>query len=249
MEITDRFARRWEDWDDQVQDREGAVAFIRHAKDEELLELLAGDSDKDRKYERDVVMTELQNRLTNRHVEHPQGADEVMLAAQQAYEAAAAGQRAIHTAEGILKASGDMELGMAVSSAAYLSLDTTKVALEAAREHAAELQAALMQSRIAERLIEDAAEAALEVVERAAAGAKRVEELGHVDEARAAREAAELIRVAALVAATKLRETKAPMGTSTPGRLAKAKAAHEATELIRVAAATAVKKLRDERAP
>lgn len=244
MEITDRFAQRWLEWDEHVRDREEAGAYLRAAKDEDLLELLAGDSPKDRKYERDIVTTELQNRLTGRHVGHPQSADEVLLAAQVAYEAAANGQKAIHTAEAILKASGDIALGTSVSAAAFVSLDTTKVALEAARAHAAELQAALTQSRIAERLLEDAAHAARDVLDKAAAGAKRVAELGHVAEAEAAHKAAELIRVAAVVAAQKLREGRERSGM---GHLVDAEATREATELIRVAAVVAAQKLRDER--
>lgn len=208
MEIVDRFAHRWLEWDAQVDGREQATAYLYAAKDEQLLELLAGGSPRDRKYERDIVMTELQNRLANRHIEHPQSADEVLLAAEQAYEAAANGQKAIHTAEAILKASGDLDLGTSVSTAAFVSLDTTKVALDAARVHAAELRAALAQSRIAERLIEDAATAARDVLDKAAEGARRVTELGHRAEAEAAREAADLIRVAAQVAAEKLRDAR-----------------------------------------
>lgn len=242
MEIRDRFAQHWLAWDERVHDRSDAVAFLRAAKDEDLLELLAAESPVDRKYARDVVTTELQNRLAGRHMAHPRGAEEVMVAAQQAYEAAADGQKAIHTAEAILKASGDLELGTSVSTAAYISLDTTKVALEAARAHAAELQSALTQSRIAERLLEDAAKAARDVLDKAAAGAKRVAELGHVAEADAARKAAELIRVAADTAAHKLREGRKSAGA---GYLADEKVTGEAAELIRVAALLAVQKLRE----
>lgn len=246
MEITDRFATRWVDWDAQVHDRKDALRFLRDAKDEELLELLAGGSSTERKYERDVVMTELQNRLTGRNLDHPQGATEVMVAAEMAYEAAAQGQKAIHTAEAILKASGDVELGSSVSSAAYLSLDTSKVALDAARAHSAEIQAALAQSRIAERLIEDAAEAARDVVDRAAAGAKRVEELGHHEEAEAAREAAKLIQTAVEVAARKLHQSRAGASAHADPALRhvdEATAAREAIDLIRVAADVAARKL------
>lgn len=245
MEISDRFASRWDEWDARVRNNAQANAFLRTAKDEDLLELLAGGSTKDRKYERDIVTTEIQNRLASRNRDHPLGADEVLDAARVAYEAAASGQKAIHTAEAILKASGDLELGTSVSAAAYVSLDSTKVALDAARAHAAELQSALAQSRVAERLLEDAAQAALEVVEKAAAGAKRVEQLGHVAEARAAREAAELIRSAAEVAAKKLHHARndAHADPSAASPRAEAEAAHEATELIRKAAEAAVKKL------
>lgn len=240
MEITDRFADRWHEWDERVATRSDAAAFLRDAMDEDLLELLAGTSAKDRKYERDIVTIELQNRLSGRHMSHPRGAEEVLLAAQKAYEAAADGQKPIHMAEGILKANGDTELGASVSTAAFVSLDSTKLALDAARSHAAELQSALIQSRIAERLLEDAAEAARDVLDKAAAGAKRVAELGHVAEADAARKAAELIRIAADVAAQKIRVER---GGSDMGHLVEAEAARQATELIRVAAIAAAKKL------
>ena len=212
MEITDRFAQRWETWDARVHGREEAAAFLKSAKDEELLELLAGCSDKDRKYERDVVTTEIQNRLARRAKEHPEGAEQVFRAAYAAYEAAAKGQKAIHTAEGILKASGDTDLGVSVSASAIISLDATKLAMEAAQAHVAELQAAQAQSRIAERLVEDAAQAALEVAAKTDRGAGRVAELGHEAEARAAREAAQRIREAAAEAAQKLRAAKDAAG-------------------------------------
>ena len=208
MEITDRFAQRWQTWDACVHGRADAATFLKSAKDEELLELLAGASDKDRKYERDVVATEIQNRLAQRAKEHPEGAEQVFRAAYAAYEAAAKGQKALHTAEGILKASGDMDLGVNVSASATLSLDATKLAMEAAQAHVAELQAAQAQSRIAEQLVEDAAQAALEVAAKTERGAGRVAELGHEAEARAAREAALRIREAAAEAAEKLRAAK-----------------------------------------
>lgn len=244
MAITERFGSRWDEWDARVPTRTEASEFLREAMDEDLLELLAGSSPKDRKYERDIITIELQNRLAGRHLTHPRGAAEVLAAAQQAYEAAAHGQKPIHAAEAILKASGDMALGASVSAAAYVSLDSTKLALDAARAHAAELQAALTQSRVAERLLEEAAQAARDVLDKAAAGAKRVAELGHVAEADAARRAAELIRVAADVAAQKLHEERERNGI---GHLAEAEAAREAAELIRRAALTAVQKLQDER--
>ncbi|MEA3201822.1 MAG: hypothetical protein QOE90_3250 [Thermoplasmata archaeon] len=252
MQPFDRFAQRWDTWDAQVHDGEDVRTFLDAAKDEELLELLAAESPKKRKYERDIVMTELQNRMTGRNLEQPQGAADVLVAAELAYEAAANGQMAIHTAEAILKASGSTELGSSVSSAAYLSLDTSRVALDAARAHSAELQAALAQSRVAERLIEDAAEAARLVVERAAAGAKRIEELGHREEADAAREAAALIQTAVEVAAKKLRLSRGletPTQNAESRRLDEAKAAAEATELIRGAADLALRKLDAGRRP
>lgn len=208
MALKDRFASRWDAWDEEVHDRGDAAPYLAAAKDEELLELLAGWSDKDRKYERDIIAVEIQNRLAERSRKLPGGADDVLRAAFVAYGAAASSQKAIHAAEAILKASGDIELGRTVSASAYLSLDTTKLAMEAAQAHAAEVQAALTKSRIAEQLVEDAAEAAREAAEKAELGAKRVAELGHTEEAEAARAAAKRLRETAEEVARRLRESR-----------------------------------------
>ena len=197
MDVTDRFARQWERWDEAVRSREDAGPYLAAAKDEELVELLAGESDRDRKYERDIVATEIANRLARRNRGLPQGAEDVLRSAEAAYKAAAEGQKAIHTAEAILKASGEQELGVTVSSSAYASLDTTKLALEAAQDHASEVQAAVAQSRFAERLVQDAADVAREAAQKAGEGAARIEALGHGTQAAKAREAAEALHDAA----------------------------------------------------
>lgn len=208
MEITDRFASRWTKWDGSLERGEDPNAVLAAAKDEDLLELLAGSSDKDRKYERDIVAVEIQNRLSRRNRLLPTSADDVLRAAIVAYEASAKSQRAIHTAEGILKASGEHELGVAVSGSAIASLDTTKLALEAAEEHAANVQATLNQSRVAEQLAQDAADSARRAAAAADDGAARVAELGHPEEAREVAAAAEALRVAAEEVARKLATSK-----------------------------------------
>lgn len=204
MDVIDRFSARWTEWDARLRGGQAAETFVKAAKDEELLELLAGNSPRDRKYERDVVAVEIQNRLAQRAREHPESAEAVFRAAYHAYEAAAQGQKAIHTAEGILKASGDVALGVSVSASAIVSLDATKLAMEAAQTHVAELHAAQSQSRVAEQLIEDAAEAALEAAAKAEKGADRIAELGHDEEAAAALAAAKELREAAEAAARRL---------------------------------------------
>lgn len=208
MAITDRFALSWVRWDQRVQQGQEPTVFLKSAKDEELIELLAGDSGTDRKYERDIVAVEIQNRLAQRNRSLPLGADEVLKAAYIAYEAAAKSQRAIHAAEGILKASGDTALGVAVSGSAIASLDTTKLALEAAQEHAANVQATLAQSRVAEQLAQDAVDSAMQAAAKAQLGAERIAELGHEEEARVAREAAEALRAAAEDVAREVAEAK-----------------------------------------
>lgn len=197
MSITDRFASSWERWDKKAQDGHSPAALLRSAKDEELLELLAGICGEERQYERDIVAVEIQNRLAQRNRALPSGADEVLEATSVAYEAAAKGQLAVHTAEGILKASGDVELGAAVSASAIASLDTTKLAQAAAQEHAATVQAMLTQSRVADQLAQDAADSALKAAAAAERGAERIAELGHAEEAEAAHVAADALRVAA----------------------------------------------------
>lgn len=206
MGLTDRFAARWIEWDHKVHGREEATRFLADAKDEDLLELLAGASERDRKYERDIITTEIQNRLATRNKELPEGADEVQRAAALAHETAVAAQKALHTAESILKASGDVELGTEVSASAYLNLDTTKLALEAADAHAHDVQAALMRSRVAERLVQDAADAAAVTAAKVEKGADRVADLGHEAVAEEARVVAKRIRETSEDVARKLRE-------------------------------------------
>lgn len=198
MEITDRFAKHWQKWDGSVRDRADIPAFLRAAKDEDLIELLAGSSaSADRKYARDVIATEILNRLHKRHNDLPSAAGEVLHAAEQAYEAAADGQRAIHTAESILKASGDSALGAKVSAAAYASLDTTRLAFEAAQQNSADVQATVAQSRVANRLAEDAAMTAKEGSDATRAAAASLKDSGHDKEAKAAHKAATEIEDAA----------------------------------------------------
>lgn len=206
MDLTHRFVETWGDWDAQVHDAREATAFLRSAKDETLLELLAGESDQPRNHERDIISTEIANRLTRRSVELPGGATDVYHAARVAYEAAAKSQIAILTAGGLLKAHGDDELGTSIAGAAIVTLDTTRAAMDAARKHLADLQAALAQSRVAERLIEDAAHAALEAAIKAEQGAAKVAQLGRVREAAAARQAAFELHQAADEATRILRE-------------------------------------------
>ncbi|HUR69976.1 MAG TPA: hypothetical protein VM370_12080 [Candidatus Thermoplasmatota archaeon] len=197
MDVTDRFAKLWERWDGDVGERSQIPAYLARATDEDLVELLAAASAKDRKYERDVIATEVLNRLHRRQNDLPAAAAEVLRSAHAAYEAATKGQRAIHTAEGILKAHGDEELGADVSASAYASLDTTRLAFEAAQQNSADVEAAISRSRIAQELAQDAAKTAERTGEATREAAGSLAASGHKHEAKQAQKAADEITDAA----------------------------------------------------
>jgi hypothetical protein len=162
MEEDARFGKLWTEWDARVDAGETPADILRNAKDEDLVEVLGGESVKDRKYARDIIATELLNRLRFRSVEHPAAAKAAETSAKLAYEAARDGQEAIHTAEALLKASGQEKLGASVSASAFASLDASKAAFEAAREHADSLHQTLTESRVGGDLAREAARAAQE---------------------------------------------------------------------------------------
>jgi len=143
---SDRFAKLWETWDAHQGPHE-ILRFLQDAKDEELIELLAGESARNRKYERDVIATQILNRLHKRHTDLPAGAQSVLRSAEAAELAAESGQAAIHASEALLHEAGEHTLGQSISESAYESLDATKTALEAAQRHAASIQESLSQSR------------------------------------------------------------------------------------------------------
>lgn len=209
MNITDRFAELWVEWDERVRTIKDVPAYLAEAKDEDLIELLAGATGRERKYERDVVATEIMNRLGRRHNDLPAAAAQVLSSAEAAYDAAARGQKAIHTAESILKASGQTALGVDVSASAYASLDTTKLAFEAAQQNSADVQAVVSQSRVAHRLAEDAARTADRGSEATHDAARSLHESGHAEEAQAAYEAADEIAEAAQATVEAVEEERA----------------------------------------
>lgn len=171
METSNRFAKLWEAWDARIDGGESRVSFLNAAKDEELIELLAGESARNRRIERDVIATEILNRMHRRNTSFPGGADAVVAAAEGAQRAAEAGQAAIHASEALLHAAGEHALGQSVSESAYESLDLTKVALEAAQDHASDVQTNLAQSRLGTEAIAQRhadAEAAADAAARAA---------------------------------------------------------------------------------
>lgn len=221
MNVTDRFAELWIRWDERVRTRADVPKFLAEAKDEDLIELLAGATARDRKYERDVVATEILNRLGRRHSDLPAAAERVLSSADAAYDAAARGQKAIHTAESILKAVGDVDLGHEVSASAYASLDTTKLAFEAAQQNSADVKAVVSQSRVAHQLAEDAARVADRGAEATREAARTLEDAGHLDAAQAAHDAANDIADAAQAtadAATQERQEVGDPGVSEESR-------------------------------
>ena len=169
MELKDRFGAHWAAWDAHEAAGEDMRAYLSDASDETLLELLGGESARDRRYARDIVATELLNRLHRRRSRLPVGAEAVVSSATAARRAAQAGQASIHTAEELLRASGEEELGNAVSDSAYASLDASSHALEVAEAHAAEVKETLESRSAKPPPVDDLVDAA----EKAAAAADR----------------------------------------------------------------------------
>lgn len=202
-----RFGKHWVAWDARIAKGEPPKEFLRDAKDEDLLELLGGESSKDRKYERDIIVTELLNRLRTRSTQQPAAASAAVESAQNAHEAAQEGQEAIHRAEGILKGSGEWDLGASVSASAYRSLDATQAAFTAAKDSAQSLQKSLGQSRVGGELAEEAARTAEEGREITEQIEGKMESLGRGEEGRAAGEASRAIRDAAAEAAAQAEKT------------------------------------------
>lgn len=197
-----RFGKLWADWDDRIDGGESPTDILRNSKDEDLVEVLGGESVLDRKYARDIIATELLNRLHVRSSKHPASAKGAQASAKVAHEAAKEGQEAIHHAEGILKRSGQKALGAAVSASAYKSLDASEAAFTAAKEHADTLHETLAQSRVGDDLAKDAARAAEEGRKITHKLGEQMESMGKGKEGRAAKEASRAIKTTADQAAT-----------------------------------------------
>lgn len=199
-----RFARLWDTWDARRAAGERAADILRAAKDEELVEILAGESTENRKYERDIIATELLNRLSSRFREQPVSADAAADSAQSSHKAAEEGQEAIHRAEGILKSTGHYDLGASVSASADRSLAATQAALNAATEAARSARKSVAQSRAGVELAEEAAQTAKEAAQMVKEGQEITEQiegtmddLGRGKEGRAAGAASRAMSAAA----------------------------------------------------
>lgn len=186
MDEEARFGRLWTEWDARVDRGESPTDILKSAKDEDLVEVLGGESVRNRKYARDIIATELLNRLHSRSTKHPAAAKAAEASAKLAHDAATEGQAAIHEAERLLKASGQEVLGASVSASAYASLDASKAAFDAAREHADSLHQTLAQSRVGGDLARDAALAAQEGSDITRTLAQQMKSIGKGKEGRAA---------------------------------------------------------------
>lgn len=198
MEDSSRFGKQWKEWDARIDKGESPVEILRGSKDEDLVEVLGGESGVvDRRYARDVIATELLNRLRARSVKHPASAKAAQDSAKLAHDAAKEGQGRIHRAEGLLKRSGQHELGAAVSASAYKSLDASKAALDATKEHAVSLDASLSQSRGASELADEAAKVAGEGRKITRKLGEKMESMGRGQEGRDAADASTAIKKSA----------------------------------------------------
>lgn len=194
-----RFGKLWVEWDARIAAGDLPRDILRTAKDEELIEILAGESRLDRKYARDIIATEILNRMHTRSMTQHPGARSVEATARAAHEIAQDSQEAIHLAEGILKASGapsDYVLGAAVSASADASLHATQAAFDSAKIQAEALHETLAQSRIGAELAAEAAHVADDGREITRMLEQTMGKMGRGEEGRAASEAARNIQKA-----------------------------------------------------
>lgn len=209
-----RFGKLWAAWDARIAAGDPPRDILQEAKDEELIEILAGESRLDRKYARDIIATEILNRMhTRSSTQHP-GARSVEKSAQAAQKVAQDSQEAIHHAEGILKASGapgSFDLGAAVSASADASLLATKAAFDSAKVQAEALHETLTQSRLGAELAAEAAQVADEGREVTRELEQTMRSLGRAEEGRAASDAAREIKKATDQAAENSAEHDAEM--------------------------------------
>lgn len=192
-----RFGKLWVEWDRRVAGGELPRAILENAKDEEIIELLAGESRLDRKYARDIVATEILNRMHRRSLTQHPGAREVEESARAAHKVAQDSQVAIHYAEGILKASGEFELGAAVSASADASLLAARAAFDSAKIQAEALHETLAQSRMGAELAAEAAAVADAGLKITRELERKMAAMGAGEAGRAASEASREIKEAA----------------------------------------------------
>lgn len=185
-----RFGKLWAEWDERIGTGQPASDILHAAKDEELIEILAGESRRERKYARDIIATEILNRMHARSTTQHPGARGVEASARAAHEITQESQEAIHLAEGILKASGEFELGASVSASADASLLATQAAFDSAKIQAESLHETLAQSRVGAELAAEAAHVAEEGREITRELERTMDTLGRGEEGRAASAAA-----------------------------------------------------------
>lgn len=201
MDDEARFGKLWREWDSRVDRGEAPRAILKDAKDEDLVEILGGESDTDRKYARDIIATELLNRLHSRNKEHPSAAKAAEASARRAHQAAKEGQAAIHHAEELLKASGQVDFGDSVSNSAYKTLDASKAAFDDVEKHAHSLERTLAQSRSGGELARETAEAAQAGSDLTHTLERQMKRIGKAEEGKAAAKAGEKIQATAEKAA------------------------------------------------
>lgn len=187
----------WAKWDKHVQTGDDASRLISTATDENLVALVSTPAIGERESDREAVAVELLERLAKRHTDLPSGALDVLRSARAAYSAAIQGQRPIKAAQAILQAEGEPALGKSVSASASSSLATTKLAYEAAQEHADDVRATQAQSRVTETLTQDAAVTASVGSEVMRDLGAHMKASGHQKEGKAADDAAQTITDAA----------------------------------------------------
>lgn len=198
----------WEKWLRHLETSDDAARLISLANDEDLVALLSTPSVNESQIDRDTIAAELMRRLARRETDLPSGALDVLRSARAAYSAAIRAQRPMSAAQAILHAEGARDIGRSVSASATSSLATTKVAYEAAQEHAKDVQTTMAQTRVSETLAGDAAETATRGSDATRDLETLLKEGGHAKEGREADEAARDVATTAQTAKALARKNR-----------------------------------------
>ena len=90
-ELRPRFERLWVEWDRLIEAGRNPVDLLRELLDDDILRLLASGGDA-RRYEHDILMTELHNRLVRAQRELDAATEAVVLVNERIREHIAKGQ-------------------------------------------------------------------------------------------------------------------------------------------------------------
>lgn len=135
-----RFENRWRRWDDAIREGKQPTEFLPQISDDSLVELLAGGDIRARRYEMDIVATEILNRLRRTReglhqaaIAATVGIDNVDRAAHRALNAVKRSESAIldHLAERNDVVANEPEAAGAAVSAAQETAEKVTHAVEA----------------------------------------------------------------------------------------------------------------------
>lgn len=147
-----RYRRLWERWDGAVAAGRRPHEFLQEVSDESLIELLAGATEQ-RQYERDLIATELKNRMVRLHKAMKRATDEVVATVNLLTDAVLDAEDIVHGVEtaaeahrqGIPEANEDLLAEAAHEASA--TIENVALRTDHAGEKSKELEAATRELR------------------------------------------------------------------------------------------------------